>query len=304
MEIPQGTYITASPTATPAKQISTLHSLTISELRSFGLSAEWPKRYPTYDTFLKAYAPTHWGYATGTIGLVGVWREANPHPCPSVGALDTLYGQGSAKRWMRTCLTSVAFGSSEKDMGMIQALEDACPCLVETMRSYKVLEVMIFFAQFKGGAFKTYGKFDPKNIGETFTNQFVPKCLKARAEAEEENRKYRAKLAEERFCFTRPQWEAYKAADDNTLYQVTFRYTQRMTHEREWDKAMRVRTKNVNGIRESLVTKSILEKWTPIQANGTIVVMDIKPLICPESAPSANANSEDDKVINQAQKTR
>lgn len=186
-------------------------------------------------------------------------------------------------------------------MGMIQAMEDACPCLVETMRSYKVLEVMIFFAQFKGGAFKTYGKFDPKNIGETFTNQFVPKCLKARAEAEELNRQYRAKLADERFCFTRPEWEAYKAADDSALYQVTFRYAQLMTHEKEWDKAMKVRTKNVNGIRESIITKSILEKWTPIQAQGTIVVLDIKPLICPESAPSANLKPEDDKVITAAQ---
>lgn len=303
MELPQGTYITATAkAATPARQNSTLHSLTISELKSYGLNTEWRKKNPTYESFVSHYAPSWWAHALSNIGLEGVWSEEQPHPNPSVGALDTLFGEGSAVRWIRTCLTSVGLSSAEKDIGMIQAMEDACPCLAETMKPYKVLEVMMFFGGLKGGAYKMYGKFDVKAIGDAFVNRFVPQCLKARANAEEANRKFRARLADERYCLTRAEWEAYKAAAPNSLYQVTFRYVHKMKHEAEWDRAMLVRTKNVNGIREAIVTKDGFERaYAPAQANGTIVVMDLKPRSCPKCAPSADAKAEADKCTTSAQ---
>lgn len=297
MEIPKETYVTATETKAPARQSSTLHSLTTTELKSYGLNTAWAAKNPTYDAFVRNYAPAWWTYALSEIGLEGVWSEETPHPCPSVGALDTIYGQGSAVRWVRTCLTSVGFGSAEKDKGMIQAMEDACPCLVETIRAYKVLEVMMFFAKLKGGAFKTYGKFDVKNIGETFVGQFVPQILKARSEATEANRKYRAKLADERFCFTKAEWDAYKAAKGDARYRVVFRYPKKMKYEAEWDRALLVRKRNVNGIREAIVDKDGFERaYTPAQAKGLILVMEIKPLNCPNCAPSAQPNTEDDKV--------
>ncbi len=138
-----------------------------SKLHSFGLSTAWSQRNPTFENLCCNYSPANWHYAARLA------EECYTRECPALVALNEIYGnRDAAKVWVEIQITRIFNDSAEKDEGMAQIIPMFAENFCAEAGRFKLLELMLFFSRLAAGRYRTYGKFDPKQIGNIFWTTF------------------------------------------------------------------------------------------------------------------------------------
>lgn len=132
------------------------------KLRCYGLSTEWNQRYPTFEAICSAYSPANWEYVANR--PAECYKAENP----ALVALNDIYANRDvAKSWIQIQISAYALTRNVDD-----TIVDAIPLFASNFANmvgrYKLLEIMLFFARLTSGHYKTYGKFELRQIGEAW----------------------------------------------------------------------------------------------------------------------------------------
>ena len=125
-------------------------------------------KYPSREEMELAYCPRFWSYALShsTRAYLAV--------CPTLSSLDRIYGNGATVHWIRVQLVAIFQLSSSKDTGVVDEIKAFASLLAATMSTYKLTELMVFFAGYAAGIFGTtdYQTFDLRRISAAFLGEF------------------------------------------------------------------------------------------------------------------------------------
>ena len=117
----------------------------------------------------RAYNPVHWGYTAQHPA------KAYAAPCPTLGGMDALYGEGAAANWIDIQVSALFGASSKADKALADSIGIFADTFAAEVRTYKLSELMLFFARYKAGMYdNSYATFDTRRIGNAFFREFVP----------------------------------------------------------------------------------------------------------------------------------
>ncbi len=157
---------------------------------------------------MRLYAPTNWGWAGENAS------RAFMAECPSVRHLSELYGGETAKVWLDVQVTAYFNQSPSKDATSSQNITTFVQTFSSEVASYKVSEVLLFFARLSSGHYKIgYTQFSTTAIGNAWKD-FLKERSSAIARIEsEENTKRVLREAEEakKNAVSREEYEALEA---------------------------------------------------------------------------------------------
>lgn len=133
------------------------------KLRSYGLSKEWMNRNPTFDTLCQNYSPAYWNVVAKLGDAV---YDKNS---PALIALNDIYRSGTASRsWLEIQVMAYTTSINERDPSALDMIPIFVTNFAQDIRSFKLLEIMLFFSRLVAGHYKTYGRFEPKQIAEAW----------------------------------------------------------------------------------------------------------------------------------------
>ncbi len=158
------------------------------------------------------YSPRHWAYFAGHV------REAYQWQCPTVSALEQLFGRMAPKMWIDEQVTHLFLTSLSKDASLGDAQIGAFSAtFAGTVGRYKLTEVMLFFARYGAGVYgRSFAAFDARGIGQTFHHEFLAERrselsqLEAKREAE---RQAKERGVRSSHCVSRERYLALRPSD-------------------------------------------------------------------------------------------
>ena len=178
---------------------------------------EWNQKFPTFDALCMNYSPNNWHYAAKN-AEVCYTRE-----CPALVALNEIYGnRHAAKVWMEIQITRIFNDSAEKDEGMAQIIPMFAENFAAEAGRFKLLELMLFFSRLAAGRYRTYGKFDPKQIGNVFWTTFqVEREKEMNLIRLKEEEMHRQEWQSDSSRLTQAEWKSFKPFYD-AGYDIDF----------------------------------------------------------------------------------
>lgn len=142
---------------------SMLKPLSERKLRSYGLSKEWMNRNQTFDILCQNYSPSYWNVVAKLGDTV---YDKNS---PALIALNDIYHSESASRsWLEIQVMAYTTSINERDSSALDMIPIFVTNFAQDIRSFKILEIMLFFSRLVAGHYKTYGRFEPKQIAEAW----------------------------------------------------------------------------------------------------------------------------------------
>lgn len=129
------------------------------------------QKYPTSTKMEEAFCPGLWSYTLKKP------ERALTAKCPRLGQLDRIYGGDAATHWLQVQFVGLYIKSPCKDQSVVDGIKDFASIECVVMMSYKLTELMLFFAGYVVGAYgaSNWSAFDIRRICVAFKEEFLPK---------------------------------------------------------------------------------------------------------------------------------
>lgn len=145
---------------------------------------------------VRQFNPANWGYAAAN------YVAAYLSDCPTIGTLDSLYGDGTAAYWLEVQVTGLFGASSNTEKGVVDGIRTFCQSFSAETKGYTLAEMMLFFSRYKSGRYdNSYASFSARRIGNAFFKEFLPQ----RNLELEEIERTKSRIAREQRAFTPPE---------------------------------------------------------------------------------------------------
>jgi hypothetical protein len=117
----------------------------------------------------RVFSPNNWGYAAGNV------TRAYAAQCPTLSQYAERFGHQCAADWVRIQMLALYGSSSSASKGVADGIPLFCASFAAEAGSYKLSELMVFFARYKAGRYdKSFATFDCRRIGNAFFREFLP----------------------------------------------------------------------------------------------------------------------------------
>lgn len=175
------------------------------------MSKEWSLKNPTYEVFCARYSHRNWEYISERS------EECYEKENPALVALNDIYNNRDAARtWMQEQVTAYALTRSERTETIRMAIPLFSANFSKVVGRYHILEIMLFFARLSAGMYKTYGKFELKQIGEAW-QEFLEERRTEMEDIEHRKNLERAERIHEEIItngMTEDEWHGFKPFDE------------------------------------------------------------------------------------------
>ncbi len=118
---------------------------------------------------MRNYSPARWPFFAAHA------RQAYQWQCPTVTALEELFGRRAPKMWIDEQVTHLFLTSQSRDASQSSAqIGSFADTFAGTVGRYKLTEVMLFFARYAAGVYgRSFAAFDARSVGQTFHHEFL-----------------------------------------------------------------------------------------------------------------------------------
>lgn len=156
---------------------------------------------------LRNYSPARWAYFAAHA------REAYQWQCPTVTALEELFGRRAPKMWIDEQVTHLFLTSQSRDASQSSAqIGSFSATFAGTVGRYKLTEVMLFFARYAAGVYgRSFAAFDARSVGQTFHHEFLAERRSELSQLEadrEAERQRNERTGRNSHCVSREQYLA------------------------------------------------------------------------------------------------
>ena len=255
-------------------------------LRQLGLTPKWMDQHPSFDHLSARYAKKHWAK------IIQVPLRAYTATCPLLGHLDELYGTGRAEEWVAQQLIELLVTTNtQAGEKTWEAIRTFVASFAVTARAFKLTELMLFFARYKGGLYdSSYITFDVRRIGHTFFHEFLPQRRTELGAVEEKRAAERARRERAARSSHAVSYEHFLQSPDTTRYGIRLQFLHPLTSTIVQDlcTAFHLPFPPARPVVEAVVTKAEMAQLTPHVMAREVSVEDSWEL--PQS-PTASVNA-------------
>lgn len=126
------------------------------------------------------YGPANWDLMLQSPSAAYAWV------CPPLMALDEIYAEGTSQLWMDQQVMAIFLSSSSKDSSQARAsIQSFVMNFTRAAGRLRLAELMLFFARYRAGVYdRSFAAFDPRRIGQTFHQEFLPERARELADFE------------------------------------------------------------------------------------------------------------------------
>lgn len=102
-------------------------------------------------------------------------EKAYTADCQTMYDIFDKFGEDYAELWIMGQVLALYGSSSNKDKGVAGGLKIFAQSFASQVKSYKLSELMLFFARYKAGKYdNSFASFDARRIGNAFFKEFIP----------------------------------------------------------------------------------------------------------------------------------
>jgi len=95
--------------------------------------------------------------------------------CPTIHDVYGVFGDNYAYMWILQQVLALYGSSSNREKGVVDGLKIFAKAFASQVKSYKLTELMLFFARYKAGKYdSSFASFDARRIGNAFFKEFIP----------------------------------------------------------------------------------------------------------------------------------
>ena len=157
---------------------------------ALGASPAWRAKNPDFATMCQRYGQHNWPY------FLTHPQKAYEWPCPRIGVIDWLYGEGCAAAWVTAQLNCIFILDRRKTDDIIaQQAVNFAYLMVGFASMMKLTEIILFLARYQTGHYQNeYAHIDVMKLGKVYHHYFLPERNRELAKMVEQAER---KLAEE-----------------------------------------------------------------------------------------------------------
>ena len=157
---------------------------------ALGASPAWRAKNPDFATMCQHYGQHNWPY------FLTHPQKAYEWPCPRIGVIDWLYGEGCAAAWVTAQLNCIFILDRRKTDDIIaQQAVNFAYLMVGFASMMKLTEIILFLARYQTGHYQNeYAHIDVMKLGKVYHHYFLPERNRELAKMVEQAER---KLAEE-----------------------------------------------------------------------------------------------------------
>lgn len=189
-------------------------------LIELGVSEAWKRKNPTFVQLQQHYAPANWGR------MMQSPRRAYTWVCPTVGALDEIYGPRASEQWVDQQITALFLTSASREgSAASETIGAFVSAFTASVSAFRLSELMLFFARYKSGLYdRSFATFDVRRIGQAFHHEFLPERRRELGTIEEQLQAERALTDRDTRAEHAVSYARYHTAPRRTRYGISLRF--------------------------------------------------------------------------------